>query len=102
MKLVAIMSVASSADSLKKLYDEHGVPVFSEADIKGFRLSNSDLEERSWFGGSRNPVYSKLTFAFLMESKATELMNAIEQLNDSDATGLKISAFQLDVDRSIQ
>ena len=101
MKLIVIMSVATNAGGLEKLYSEHRVPVFSETDIQGFRLDDTDLEDRGWFGGGHTPVYSKLSFAFVAENKAAELMAAIQALNDTPGAEHKISAFQMDVEKSI-
>lgn len=101
MKLVVIMSAAAGAAGLEKLYAEHRVPVYSETDIQGFRLEDTDLEERGWFGGGHTPIYSKLTFAFVAENKAVELMAAIQALNETLAPEQTVSAFQMDVEKSI-
>jgi hypothetical protein len=101
MKLVVIMSLDTYAGDLEKIYAEHRVPVFSEADIRGFRLDNPVLGGRDWFSRPHTPLYSTLTFAFVEAEKAHELLDAIEETNRTVATESPIRAFQLDVERSI-
>ena len=101
MKMVLIMSVDAYASTLEKLYAEHQIPVFSEMDIQGFRLEETDVSRENWFGGTHTAVYSKLTFAFVSDEKASELLTAVEDYNHRQSPASPIRAFQMQVERSI-
>ena len=101
MKLVAIMSLEAYSGRLEKLYADHKVPVFSEFDIRGFRLEDTAIDKMDWFGHPKPPLYSTLTFAFVPDEKAGELLDAIEGVNQDLDTSHPIRAFQMDVERSV-
>ena len=101
MKLVVIMSLEAYAGDLEKIYTDHRVPVFSETEIKGFRLEDFGVGKRDWFSRPHTPLYSILTFAFVDADKAGELLDAIDDANKTIASESPIRAFQLDVERSI-
>ena len=101
MKLVVIMSVDAYADVLERVYAEHQIPVFSEMDIEGFRFDGDEDVEGNWFGSGHSPVYSKLTFAFVSEEQAAELMEAIAVVNREKDLASPIRAFQLAVEKSM-
>ena len=101
MKLVVIMSLDAYAGDLEKIYTDHRVPVFSEADIRGFRLDAGTVGSRDWFVSSHTPLYSTLTFAFVDADKASELLDAIAEANRTLASESPIRAFQLDVEKAI-
>jgi len=101
MKLVVIMSVDACAEALERIYADHHVPVFSEADIRGFHRDSRVPIKENWFGNTRSPVYSKLTFAFLPAGKADELLGAISAFNEENHPDSPIRAFLLNVEKSI-
>jgi hypothetical protein len=101
MKLVVIMSVDAYADMLERVYTEHRIPVFSEMDIQGFRLEDDEDVEGNWFARGHASVYSKLTFAFVSETQAAELLEAIADLNSQKALSSPIRAFQLAVEKAM-
>ena len=101
MKLVAIMSVDAYANVLERVYTEHRIPVFSEMDIQGFRLDDDADVEGNWFASGHSPVYSKLTFAFVSEEQAEELLTAIDEVNRKKGLESPIRAFQLAVEKAV-
>lgn len=102
MKLVAIMSLDAYRDDLHRIYREHEVRVFSELDIRGYHHEESPpAPDVGWFGGTDTSAYSTLTWAFLPEEKATELLGAIEEYNDAHDLDHPVRAFQMPVDRSV-
>ncbi|WP_456427273.1 hypothetical protein [Rhodocaloribacter sp.] len=101
MKLVIIMSVEQYAEVLERLYAEHRIPVFSETEVQGYRLDENVRTPLNWFGRAHTPIYSKLTFAFVSDEKAAELIDAIDAYNREHDLGSPIRAFQMPVERSV-
>lgn len=102
MKLVAIMSLEQDADTLRQLYREHHIKIFSETDIRGYPLQeHHEARDLPWFGRMHNPVYSELTFAFVEPEQADELLDAIVAYNDEHTSDHPIRAFLMPVERAV-
>ena len=101
MKLVVIMSIDAYASILEKVYEEQQIPVYSEMDIKGFRLEGTDAVPTGWFGTTHVPVYSKLTFAFVSDESADRLLEAIDRYNREQELANPIRVFQMKVERGL-
>lgn len=101
MKLLVVMSIEEHAGSIRKLFVEHRVPVYSEAPISGFHLPSPEVEKDNWFADRHVQVYSHLIFAFVHADKAGELLDAVRALSGKIADPNPIRAFQLSVDTSI-
>ena len=102
MKLVAVMSLDAYRDDLHQLFRGHEIQVYSEIDIQGYHHSQSaPATSFGWFGGASSPAYSTLTWAFLPESQAGDLLGAIEQYNDDNDLDHPVRAFQMPVDRAV-
>jgi len=101
MKLIALMSIEEYSDVLQKMLVKHKIPVFSGTDVEGYKMTERESLETSWFSGKKSGVYSHLYFAFVAENKADEVMSAIEVYNDSHETINPLRAFQLNVERAV-
>lgn len=100
MKLIAIFSIEEFKQYTERLFKELQVPVFSELDVKGIRIDQTNTLN-SWFGSSNHPTYSTLNFAFLDDGKAEQLMNKIKTVNNSNELERPIHAFQLGVEKFV-
>lgn len=102
MKLIAIMSLDAYRKDLHQIYREHEVRVFSELDIRGYHhRERPRATEVGWFGGTDSAAYSTLTWAFLPEDQAADLLDAIEAYNDVHNFDHPVRAFQMPVDRAV-
>jgi hypothetical protein len=102
MKLVAVMSLDSYRDDLHRIYREHAIRVFSEIDIEGYHHSQpSPATAIGWFGRSNSPAYSTLTWAFLADDQADDLLDAIQAYNDTHNLDHPVRAFEMPVDRAV-
>ena len=102
MKLVAVMSLESYRDDLHRIYRDHQIRVFSEIDIEGYHHHQTPPATAvGWFGGAVPPAYSTLTWAFLPEAQAGDLLDAIEQYNAANDLDHPVRAFQMPVDRAV-
>lgn len=102
MKLVAIMSLDAYRDDLHQIYRQHEVRVFSELDIRGYHHQKTPPAAAvGWFGGTDTAAYSTLTWAFLPEAQAGDLLGAIEDYNETHSLDHPVRAFQMPVDRSV-
>lgn len=102
MKLVVVMSLDAYRDDLHKIYRDHQIRVFSEIDIEGYHHQQTPAPTAvGWFGYSESPAYSTLTWAFLRQEQAVELLEAIEEYNGQRNLDHPVRAFQMPVDRSI-
>jgi hypothetical protein len=102
MKLVAVMSLDAYRDALHRIYQEHEIRVFSEIDIQGYHHSQTPPPTAvGWFGRSESLAYSTLTWAFLPEEQAANLLAAIAAYNEETDPDHPVRAFQLPVDEAV-
>jgi len=99
MKLIGIMNLANDRAEVRKLFEKHGVQIYSETDITGHTLTT--LERYGWRPSTDIPVYSSLCFAIIADERAEEIMGEISRLSQADVSGHPIRAFQVDVELMI-
>jgi hypothetical protein len=99
MKLIGIMNLETDKPLVRKLFEKHGVQIYSETDITGHTITT--LEKYGWRPSRDFPVYSSLCFAIVAAERADEIMEEISRLSERDETGHPIRAFQVDVERMI-
>ena len=102
MKLVAVMSLEAYRDDLHRIYRDHQIRVFSEIDIEGYHHRQTPPATAvGWFAASMSPAYSTLTWAFLPETQAGDLLGAIERYNADNDLDHPVRAFQMPVDTAV-
>lgn len=82
MKSVIIQSAEAYHHELKQIFNEIHIDAYSEMPVDGFMESadgNSDIS--NWFGSSKNPYRYFVSFTFLEEEKANELLERIKEFN---------------------
>lgn len=99
MKLIGIMNLEQDKSTVRRLFEKHGVQIYSETDITGHTVTT--LERYGWRPSTDVPVYSSLCFAIIHEERAEEIMEEISRLSQADGSGHPIRAFQVDVERMI-
>jgi hypothetical protein len=103
MKLLVVMSIEEHSAEIRKLLREHGVIVFSETDIRGYRFSPAGaVDDRSnWFAHADPAIYSHLFFSVVDEISARNAMAAIGAYSGERRLANPIHAFQLNVEQFI-
>ncbi len=103
MKLIAILSTENHKTTLRRLFIRRKVTVFSELNINGFRpvyhemaLATDGYEE-----ADLHPVFSIMSFAFVTDSQARELIRDIDLFNTKETLPKPIHAFEMTVDRFV-
>jgi len=100
MKLIAVFAVSEFENKLKSIFIEQKVAIFSEVEMKGFRLPDEN-SRRGWFGGSDIPTFSVSYFAFVPEEQAQGMLTAIQKFNEAHPGSNPMHAFQLNVEASV-
>ncbi len=102
MQLVAMMSLDADRGARHRLYRTHAIEVFSEIDIKGYHHEQTpSAADVGWFGHATHPAYSTLTWAFLPDPQATQLLNAIEEMNTRGNPEHPVRAFEMPVNCTV-
>lgn len=96
MKLIIVLSLEAMQKDLERLFNDQGVPVYSEVDIQGFRTSQT--QATGWFGGKNLGVYSLMQFAFVPESQASAFLEAVRAFNETQDEEHPVHAFQVPVE----
>ncbi|MCY1723159.1 hypothetical protein OU798_22615 [Prolixibacteraceae bacterium Z1-6] len=94
MKSVIIQSAEAYHHELKQIFNEIHINSYSEMPVDGFMESadgNSDIS--NWFASSKNPYRYFVSFTFLEEEKADELLERIKDFNTKIEGISPISAF---------
>ena len=101
MKLLAILSLDEYANDLHALYRDHKIKVFSEIDIRGYPLEETDASSFGWFGNAPVTAYSTLAFAFLEDAQADALMEALRTHSRTQDADHPVRAFLMPVEQAI-
>lgn len=101
MKLVVVMSLEACADDLRAVYQNLGIPIFSETDIRGFYHHEHLVDPSNWFGKLDAPAYSRLAFAIVDDDQAELLLEAIRAHNETHGRAHPVRAFSLHVEQSV-
>ncbi|MCG8319600.1 MAG: hypothetical protein MI921_08875 [Cytophagales bacterium] len=103
MKLVAVLSTENHKNTLRQLFIRKKISVFSELNVNGFRPVYHEGFEAPEKPEDVNlhPVFSILSFAFVTDSQAKELIRDIDLFNNKQTLPKPVHAFQLDVDRFV-
>ncbi len=94
MKFVIIQSAEAYHHELEQIFRDIQINSYSEMPVDGFMESadgNSDIS--NWFGSSKNPYRYFISFTFLDEEKANELLLRIKAFNQETEGVSPISAF---------
>ena len=103
MKLVAVLSTENHKKTLRQLFIRKKITVFSELNVSGFRPvyhEGFEVPEKAE-DIKLHPVFSVMSFAFVTDSQAKELIRDIDLFNDKETLPKPVHAFQLDVDRFV-
>lgn len=101
MKLLVIMSIEEHAAEIKRLLFEHGVVVFSETDIRGYRRLSGQAEPSNWFAHRDLQLYSHLFFSVVPEGRAQGAMDAIAAYSKERGLTNPVHAFRVNVEQFI-
>jgi len=103
MKIVAVLGLKEYEQELKKLFKNVKIPVFSEIDIRGFRMSDDQNRSGSnWFAHpAEHSMFSVLHFVFLEAKEAERILAAIEEFNNSSKIERTVHAYMLDVEKMV-
>uniref|UniRef100_UPI0032166433 hypothetical protein n=1 Tax=uncultured Draconibacterium sp. TaxID=1573823 RepID=UPI0032166433 len=102
MKSIIIQSAEAYHHELKQIFNEIHINAYSEMPVDGFMESadgNSDIS--NWFGSSKNPYRYFVSFTFLEEEKADELLERIKEFNKRTEGISPISAYVSTVDKYV-
>ena len=94
IKFVIIQSAEAYHHELKQIFSDIKINSYSEMPVDGFMESadgNSNIS--NWFGSSKNPYRYFISFTFLEEDKANELLNRVKAFNEEVEGVSPISAF---------
>lgn len=82
MKMVIIQCVKAYKDELQQIFKSIHVNAYSEMDVEGF-MKNADgtSDYSNWFGATHNPYNYMVSFSFVAEAKADELLSRIDEFN---------------------
>ena len=103
MKLLVVMSIDEHSAEIRSLLREHGVIVFSETDIRGYKfpLPGEPDDRASWFASTDPAVYSQLFFSVVEAEKAQRAMDAIAAYSNERRLINPIHAFLVNVEQFI-
>lgn len=103
MKLLVVMTIEEHSAEIRNILREHGVIVFSETDIRGYRFppGNGGGDRANWFAHTDPAVYSHLFFSVVEAGRAREVMDAVASYSRERRLANPIHAFRLNVEEFI-
>ena len=102
MKFVIIQCVKAYHPELQQILQSVSIEAHSEIDVEGF-MKNADgtCDYANWFGSQRNPYNYMVSFTFLAEDKAGELLNRIREFNNGIEGMSPINAYIMSVEKFV-
>lgn len=102
MKFIIIQCVKAYHPELEQIFRSIQVSAYSEMDVEGF-MKNADgtSDYSNWFGSQKNPYSYTVSFTFLAEDKANELLNRIEKFNAGIEDMSPINAYIVGVEKFV-
>lgn len=103
MKLLIVTAIRECMDAIDRIFDKHGVRVYSTTNIRGIR---NDIGKPSvadnWFGtDGKIPYDSVMLFSFTDEETAKATLQSLAAYNEKDNQDFPVRAFLLPVEDSI-
>lgn len=102
MKFVIIQCLRAYRDELEQILKSISINAYSEMDVEGF-MKNADgtSDDSNWFGSTKNPYNYLVSFSFLAADKAEELLNRIDEFNNTIEGMSPINAHIVAVEKSV-
>ncbi|MCK3684916.1 hypothetical protein [Maribellus sp. YY47] len=102
MKFVMIQCVEAHHHNLAHILDQLHINSYSETEVEGFMKDVEGKKEISnWFGSMKRPYRYIISFTFLEEDKAEELMRRVQEFNDSVERISPINAYIMNVEKYV-
>ncbi|MGD9930010.1 MAG: hypothetical protein AB7U05_08315 [Mangrovibacterium sp.] len=102
MKFVIIQCVKAYHHELEQIFKSIKINTYSEMDVEGFMKNvdgNSDFS--NWFGSRKNPYNYMVSFTFLAEDKANELLQRIDEFNQGVEAISPMNAYIVGVEKYV-
>ena len=101
-KFVIIQCVKAYHAELANIFESIQIDAYSEMDVEGFmKQTDGKINLSNWFGSNRKPYDYMVSFAFLEEEKADELLNRIDQFNQSIEGISPINAYIVGIEKFV-
>ncbi|MFQ5605944.1 MAG: hypothetical protein ACE5HS_21955 [bacterium] len=102
MKFIGVMSLAQYREQVRKLFEKHGIHIYSELEIVGHTAET--IKQYGWWSFDKDlPMYSTMFFAIVGKDKSEKIMQEIKDLSfNSEFEALHPPrAFQIAVEKMI-
>lgn len=102
MKFVIIQCVKAYHHELEQIFRTIKISAYSEMDVEGFmEQADGNTTFSNWFGSQKNPYNYMVSFMFLAEDKADELLNRVDEFNHGIEAMSPINAYTVGVERFV-
>jgi glycosidase len=106
MKLLVILSIKEHSDIVRKILVRQNIPVYSETDIRGFRMDNvKETDPSNWFVSRGETIYSNLFFVFENDESSKRVLEELKKYNkeheSSEYSYNPLHAYRLNVEDSV-
>ncbi|MCE4566892.1 hypothetical protein INQ51_21400 [Maribellus sp. CM-23] len=102
MKFVMIQCVEAHHHNLAHILEQLHINSYSETEVEGFMKDVEGKREiANWFGSARRPYRYIISFTFLEEDRANELLRMVKEFNDSFEAISPINAYIMNVEKYV-
>lgn len=102
MKFVIIQSVKAYHHELQEIFKSIKINAYSEMDVEGFmEQADGPTDFANWFGSRKNPYNYMVSFMFLADDKADELLQRIDGFNQTVEALSPINAYTVAVEKFV-
>ncbi len=102
MKFIIVQCVKAYSPELENILKTVKIDAYSEMDVEGFMKNvNGNPDFSNWFGYKKNPYRYMISFMFLTDDKADELLTKIDEFNQSIEEISPIHAYIVGVEKSV-
>lgn len=102
MKFVIIQCVKAYHHELEQIFKSIRINAYSEMDVEGFmEQADGNTDFSNWFGSRKNPYNYMVSFSFLAEDKANELLERVDEFNKSIESMSPMKAYIVGVEKFV-
>ena len=102
MKLLIVTAIKECRNDIDRIFEEHGIRVYSFTDIRGVRYDENKGMKTNWYGREMDDYYeSIMMFSFAEVETAEKVLQAIDIFNQENKGNFPTKAIIVPIESAI-
>ncbi|MCO5248141.1 MAG: hypothetical protein M9887_04230 [Chitinophagales bacterium] len=102
MKLLIVTAIKECRSEIDRIFEEHGIRVYSFTNIRGVRYDEEKGTKTNWYGREMDDYYeSVMMFSFAEEDVAQQVLKAIDIFNKENENNFPSKAIIVPIESAV-